>query len=202
MKDWPGQVVLCVSQIHWTARVHTAIQTGSNGLTEYWEFLNNQLAGIVELVRGELTKQQRITLGALVVIDVHARDVVYELSNKGVASENDFNWLSQLRYYWEAEQVHVSIINAKVRYAYEYLGNTGRLVFEQIWSNFLFHSSKITILFSTKICILYLNFNLIFYWFIHTQSSLHWQFLCSCTQLTSQQIYQCIIFFLTSFFQD
>lgn len=30
MKDWPGQVVLCTSQIYWTLEVHEAIQAGPN----------------------------------------------------------------------------------------------------------------------------------------------------------------------------
>uniref|UniRef100_A0A2C9JD05 AAA+ ATPase domain-containing protein n=1 Tax=Biomphalaria glabrata TaxID=6526 RepID=A0A2C9JD05_BIOGL len=45
-----------------------------------------------------------------------------------VAAENDFSWLSQLRYYWEDANVLVRITNATVKYAYEYLGNSGRLV--------------------------------------------------------------------------
>jgi len=88
--------------------------------------LQAQLANIVNLVRGTLTKHNRITLGALVVIDVHARDVVAELDRKAVSSVYDFNWLSQLRYYWQKKKVFVSIINAYVGYAYEYLGNTAR----------------------------------------------------------------------------
>ncbi|XP_052780138.1 dynein axonemal heavy chain 12-like isoform X1 [Mya arenaria] len=126
--DWPGQVVLCASQAYWTREVHEAIRFGPGGLKDYHKKLQKQLGDVVELVRGKLTKQARTTLGALVVIDVHARDAVDEMAEKGVSSENDFSWLAHLRYYWENENMMVRITNATVRYSYEYLGNTTRLV--------------------------------------------------------------------------
>lgn len=46
----------------------------------------------------------------------------------GVSKETDFQWLAQLRYYWNNENVRVRIINCDVKYAYEYLGNSPRLV--------------------------------------------------------------------------
>ncbi|XP_075883238.1 dynein axonemal heavy chain 12 isoform X2 [Nelusetta ayraudi] len=128
VKEWPGQVVLCTSQIYWTLEVHEAIQAGPNGLTNYYDQLQCQLNDIVEMVRGKLPKQTRITLGALVTIDVHARDVVMDLIEKGVSKETDFQWLAQLRYYWANDNVRVRIINCDVKYAYEYLGNSPRLV--------------------------------------------------------------------------
>ena len=54
-----------------------------------------------------------------------------------VTSDMDFNWLCQLRYYWEKEDCIARITNATVGYQYEYLGNTGR--FEHtILTSFLF----------------------------------------------------------------
>ncbi|KAG7228180.1 hypothetical protein INR49_013343 [Caranx melampygus] len=128
VKEWPGQVVLCTSQIFWTLEVHEAIRSGNDNLKNYYQQLQNQLNDIVGLVRGKLPKQTRITLGALVTIDVHARDVVMELIEKGVSHETDFQWLAQLRYYWSNDNVRVRIINCDVKYAYEYLGNSPRLV--------------------------------------------------------------------------
>ncbi|KAJ3210279.1 Dynein heavy chain 7, axonemal [Dinochytrium kinnereticum] len=126
--DWPGQVVLCVSSIYWTIGMEKAIAQGKKGLEDFCAQLNSELAEIITLVRGDLPKMARVTLGALVVIDVHARDVTAALAHEGVKDISDFSWLSQLRYYWEDNDVMVKMINAQKVYGYEYLGNTPRLV--------------------------------------------------------------------------
>lgn len=138
--QWPGQLVLNCGQVFWTKEVMEAIESGgSRGLQEYSAICSDELAKIVQLVRGQLTSLQRATVGALVVIDVHARDVVDAMAAAGVERLDDFNWEAQLRYYWEhndeppskvgpADTIMVRMINAEALYGYEYLGNSSRLV--------------------------------------------------------------------------
>uniref|UniRef100_A0A8C9SX66 Dynein axonemal heavy chain 3 n=1 Tax=Scleropages formosus TaxID=113540 RepID=A0A8C9SX66_SCLFO len=123
---WPGQVVICASSVFWTSEVSEAIE--NNSLPAYLQQSNDQIADIVELVRGKLPGGARMTLGALTVIDVHARDVVAKLAHDGISSLNDFQWMSQLRYYWEDGDILVRMITTTVKYGYEYLGNSPRLV--------------------------------------------------------------------------
>ena len=53
------------------------------------------------MIRGNLTKLQRLKIVALVTIEVHARDVIEKLIKSGCNDVNAFEWLSQLRLYWE-----------------------------------------------------------------------------------------------------
>ncbi|XP_046823509.1 dynein axonemal heavy chain 7-like [Vespa crabro] len=125
---WPGMVVLCVAQIYWSMEVQSSLLTHIlSTLEALWKKLQLQIFDMVNLVKGHLTKQNRITLNALITIDVHAMDIVKMLIDKRITDEKDFEWLAQLRYYWEND-VFVRIIHATIAYAYEYLGNTSRLV--------------------------------------------------------------------------
>jgi dynein heavy chain len=45
---------------------------------------------MVAIVRKDLNTLQRTLMGALIVLDVHARDVVTELIQKNVKTLNDF----------------------------------------------------------------------------------------------------------------
>jgi dynein heavy chain len=126
-----AQVTLVVSAIFWTRDVETALAAEKEMPGEVGKAAQStvdELMKIIDLVRGSLTKLNRATLSALVVMDVHARDVTRSLADSGVSEASDFQWTSQLRMYWEEETVPVRMMNASIEYGYEYLGNSGRLV--------------------------------------------------------------------------
>lgn len=75
-------------------------------------------------MRQRLNKLQSMTLGALIVIDVHAKDVIRKLKEDRVEDINHFNWISQLRYYWTDDNCWVRCIQTNFPYGYEYLGNS------------------------------------------------------------------------------
>ena len=75
------------------------------------------------------------------VLDVHAKDVVDNLVKEKVEDEEAFEWISQLRYYWDMNEDHpgyesthsrsnmwIKCVQTEFPYGYEYLGNSFRLV--------------------------------------------------------------------------
>ncbi|EDS43082.1 dynein-1-beta heavy chain [Culex quinquefasciatus] len=127
---WPGQCVQSISCAFWTLEVTLCFDSTDplDALDEYRETCKTQISHIVDLVRGKLALQNRITLGALIVLDVHARDVLMDLIVKKTSKADDFDWLAQLRYYMEDKNLSTRMINSTLAYGYEYLGNTSRLV--------------------------------------------------------------------------
>ncbi|KAM6949562.1 LOW QUALITY PROTEIN: dynein axonemal heavy chain 2 [Aplochiton taeniatus] len=135
VKDWPGQMLITASQIQWTTDVTKSLVTGKeradkSALKSMRKKQVSMLHRYSEAIRGNLSKILRLKIVALVTLEVHARDVIEKLAKTGCADVNAFDWLCQLRLYWEKE-VDDCIIrqtNTHFQYCYEYLGNNGRLV--------------------------------------------------------------------------
>jgi len=151
-KDWvrqhPGQCVLNGSQVHWTAEVEAALRDGgTKGVERYYRKWCSSLSSMVELVRGDLSPVESLVMGALIVLDVHARDVIEKLLTERCASVSDFTWIAQMRYYLDDPEsaaassaaspfgaghghgpLWVQMVQSRFPYSWEYLGNTLRLV--------------------------------------------------------------------------
>ena len=132
VRSWPAMVILGVSAVYWTKNVEEGITEAQLEMT--YDKNVSDLMDLTELVRGQLSNQDRNTLGALITIDVHARDTVEILRDNNVSALTEFLWVSQLRYYWETkpgdaqDEIWVKMVQASLIFGYEYLGNTPRLV--------------------------------------------------------------------------
>eukprot|EP00924_Labyrinthula_sp_SR-Ha-C_P008574 snap_masked-scaffold_37-processed-gene-0.12-mRNA-1 protein AED:0.06 eAED:0.07 QI:0/0/0/1/1/1/3/0/4292 len=156
----PGQCALNASQFHWTKCMEMAMTaSGNKGIQYCLEMQKFQINDLVTLVRSpNLGSLGRMTVSALTVLDVHARDVTQKLFDEGVSEPSEFLWISQMRYYWEFESrkkttkkkkkknatedvsieqnvldytsgtLMVRMVSAVRPYGYEYLGNSFRLV--------------------------------------------------------------------------
>jgi dynein heavy chain, axonemal len=77
--------VLNGSQVHWTQDLEKfANEEGMVGIKKYLAMLEQELKDTVDLVRQKLTLLQTITLGALIVIDVHAKNVIQKLVDENI----------------------------------------------------------------------------------------------------------------------
>lgn len=142
--DWPAQVALCINQISWTAEVHSAFIKIEEGYESAMRDLHkqqiHQLNILINLLLSDLKPGDRQKIMTICTIDVHSRDVIGKIIQNEVDHSSAFSWQSQLRHRWAQNHRRSSnrttneydcfanICDAEFRYAYEYLGNTSRLV--------------------------------------------------------------------------
>ena len=101
----PGQVVATVAQMTWARDTEVVLKSMSPILAmDKWSIeYKAELHKLIVKIRGPLPKLVRMVIVALVTTDVHARDIIDELKERGVSSVYDFLWQQQLRYYWDSE---------------------------------------------------------------------------------------------------
>src|SRR3990167_2199341 len=127
LRKWPGQAILACSQISWTMLVEDRLKLIKQ-MKDLKDELTLQLEEIVKMIRGDLSAIERTTLNALITLEVHNLDIVTELIAQRCNNTQDFDWLSQLRYYIHADKpMTVEMVMTKIDYGFEYLGNTPRL---------------------------------------------------------------------------
>jgi dynein heavy chain, axonemal len=130
--SWQSQIVLAIDGVAFTNQVESALSSGAaRGLVDLEAQLTSDVTDVIGLVQGEISTLDRMTLGSLIVVDVHSRDVVASLISEGVRGVSDFAWKSQLRYVLNAEAgisggndaslLSVLQMTTNLSYGFEYL---------------------------------------------------------------------------------
>ena len=125
VKENQGQCIISAGQIIWTTECEAALADAEGArkavrqLKKKWVAYLNKLTAIT---RSKLNKIERNKTVSLITIEVHARDVIDKLGKVGCTAATDFEWVSQLRFYWDrdADECVVKQVLSIFKYGYEY----------------------------------------------------------------------------------
>eukprot|EP00003_Mantamonas_plastica_P006673 TRINITY_DN1548_c0_g5_i2.p1 TRINITY_DN1548_c0_g5~~TRINITY_DN1548_c0_g5_i2.p1 ORF type:complete len:3052 (-),score=1213.08 TRINITY_DN1548_c0_g5_i2:66-8516(-) len=132
--QYPAMSTLVGSQIWWTWEVEDAFRQVRQGNKLVMKELNAKLHGqindLVGMVRTDLHKHLRKRVNTQIIIDVHARDVIETFVRDSILDEREFEWESQLRFYWNRalDDIQIKQCTGVFSFGYEYTGLSGRLV--------------------------------------------------------------------------
>jgi dynein heavy chain len=92
---WPGMAIIGVDMMQWTQGSEESMKkNGIAGLEMYYDKLTKHMEGLVHLVRTPITPLQRCTIEAMIVLDVHAKEVIKtDLIDVNESSSASFAWM-------------------------------------------------------------------------------------------------------------
>lgn len=64
----------------------------------------SKLTDLIKLVQGKLDKPLRMKLMCLITMDTHSRDTIIKLIEENVRKADEFQWQSQLKFYWDVQE--------------------------------------------------------------------------------------------------
>ncbi|XP_031448519.1 dynein heavy chain 10, axonemal isoform X3 [Phasianus colchicus] len=136
--DWmllyQGMMVLAANQVWWTWEVEDVFRKVKKGEKQamklYAKKMHQQIDELVTRITAPLSKNDRKKYNTVLIIDVHARDIVDTFVRDSILQAQEFEWESQLRFYWDREpdELNVRQCTGTFSYGYEYMGLNGRLV--------------------------------------------------------------------------
>jgi len=132
------QAIITIDQIMWANQIEKQFEKigfGDNqALVDYSKLMEKQILELAVMVRDKVDELKKSLIERLIIINVHARDVVRDLIKMNVREKTNFEWQKNLKFYWEKDketnklEVIIKQTNSHFIYGYEYLGNPERMV--------------------------------------------------------------------------
>ncbi|CAL6054637.1 Dynein_heavy chain [Hexamita inflata] len=132
------QVCIVASEVYHTWDCEEAFRVMETGEGDAYNAMKKaharkttQINELVTEVRTELTKQARIKINTLLIIDIHNQTILDNLIKQNTTQASDFTYESQLRFYYSVKTDNLQIVQATPPYhpyLFEYQGLCGRLV--------------------------------------------------------------------------
>ena len=134
MLQYQGMVVLCANQVWWTWEVEDTFKKvkegDKNAMKNYAKQMHGQIDALVNKIQQPMASNDRKKYNQVLIIDVHARDIVDRFVRDSILDSSEFEWESQLRFYWDksVDNCVIQQCTGSFDYGYEYMGLNGRLV--------------------------------------------------------------------------
>lgn len=64
----------------------------------------------------------------LLILLIQAQNILNRLIDNNVDSPDNFEWMGQMRYYFDENKIEVKMLLSKLLYGFEYIGNKSRMV--------------------------------------------------------------------------
>jgi dynein heavy chain len=129
-----GMITVVGAQVWWTFSVNDVFKRVAAGdkhaMKNELQKQSNDLLDLIEMVRQDIDSNTRKKVNALIILDVHARDIVDRFVRDSILSDKEFDWESQLRFLWDRKKDDIVIkqCTGVFDFCYEYLGLSSRLV--------------------------------------------------------------------------
>lgn len=76
------------------------------------------LKRLSESAKETLNSIERKNVIACITIEVHARDIIDRITKSEVSAHNDFEWMRQLRFYFEKDEQSVQVCQNNASFNY------------------------------------------------------------------------------------
>jgi dynein heavy chain len=131
-----GMICVFTSEAWWTFALEDVFRRIKQEGDKYAmkKELERQSQGLLDLViivrRKDITKEDRLKVNNLIIRTVHGREIVDKFVRDSILDAREFEWESQLKFYWDKEKDDLIIrqCNGEFYSCYEYQGLEGRLV--------------------------------------------------------------------------
>ena len=131
-----GMICVFTSEAWWTFALEDVFRKIKQEGDKYAmkRELERQSKGLLDLVvivrKKDISREDRLKVNNLIIRTVHGREIVDKFVRDSILDAREFEWESQLKFYWDKEKDDLIIrqCNGEFYSCYEYQGLEGRLV--------------------------------------------------------------------------
>lgn len=118
--------------INFTKEIDSALVAPASRKTHFDQIarkLENHIEETISLLRrSNLSLGKRLNFRTLLILQIQAQNILNRLIEKNVETSDDFDWIGQMRYYFDGNKIEIATLLSKLLYGFEYIGNKSRMI--------------------------------------------------------------------------